>query len=54
MEAASRLTRGGRVTDVAAEVGYASLSAFAKAFKQLTGESPVDFRKRCTAVTSQE
>ena len=46
MEAASRLTRGGRVTDVAAEVGYASPSAFAKAFRQLTGESPVDFRKR--------
>lgn len=47
MEAASRLTRGDRVTDVAGEVGYASLSAFAKAFKQLTGESPVDFRTRC-------
>jgi methylphosphotriester-DNA--protein-cysteine methyltransferase len=45
MEAASRLTRGGRVTDVAAEVGYASLSAFAKAFKHYTGERPIQFRK---------
>lgn len=48
LEAASRLTQGRRVTDVAAEVGYASLSAFAKAFKQLTGESPVAFRRRAT------
>lgn len=46
MEAASQLTQGGRITDVAAEVGYASLSAFAKAFKQLTGESPAAFRRR--------
>ena len=46
MEAASRLTHGGRVTDVAADVGYGSLSAFAKAFKQLTGESPAAFRQR--------
>jgi AraC-like DNA-binding protein len=46
MEAASQLTAGGRVTDVAAQVGYASLSAFAKVFKQLTGESPLEFRQR--------
>ena len=46
MEAASRLTHGGRVTDVAAEVGYSSLSAFAKAFRELIGESPTAFRKR--------
>lgn len=46
MEAASQLTLGRRITDVAAEVGYASLSAFAKAFKQLTGESPATFRQR--------
>jgi methylphosphotriester-DNA--protein-cysteine methyltransferase len=50
MEAASQLTRGGRVTDVAAEVGYSSLSAFAKAFKQLTGETPAFFRRRSSAV----
>jgi transcriptional regulator GlxA family with amidase domain len=46
MEAASQLTDGRRITDVAAEVGYSSLSAFAKAFKQLTGESPAAFRQR--------
>jgi AraC-like DNA-binding protein len=46
MEAACMLAHGARVTDVAAEVGYASLSAFAKAFKQLTGETPADFRER--------
>ncbi len=46
MEAASMLTRGARITDVAVEVGYASLSAFAKAFRQLTGETPTDFRRR--------
>ncbi len=46
MEAASQLTAGGRVTDVAAEVGYSSLSAFAKAFRQFTGESPAAFRRR--------
>lgn len=46
MEAASQLTHGRRITDVAAEVGYSSLSAFAKAFKQLTGESPATFRQR--------
>jgi AraC-like DNA-binding protein len=45
MEAASQLTRGRRITDVAAEVGYSSLSAFAKAFKQLTGQSPAEFRR---------
>jgi AraC-like DNA-binding protein len=46
MEAASRLMHGGRITDVAADVGYSSLSAFAKAFRQLTGESPAAFRRR--------
>ena len=40
------LADGARVTDVAAEVGYASLSAFAKAFAQLTGEAPADYRRR--------
>ena len=43
------LTRGGRITDVAAEVGYASLSAFARAFAQLTGEAPAVFRRRHAA-----
>jgi AraC-like DNA-binding protein len=49
MEAASQLSRGRRITDVAADVGYASLSAFAKAFRQLTGENPADFRKRAVS-----
>ena len=39
------LAEGLRVTDVAAEVGYASLSAFAKAFTQLFGMSPTHYRK---------
>lgn len=46
MEAMSLLAAGGRVTDVAADVGYASLSAFAKAFTLLTGEAPTAFRRR--------
>lgn len=40
------LTEGRRVTDVAAEVGYGSLSAFAKAFAGLAGEAPAQFRQR--------
>ncbi len=40
------LTEGRRVTDVAADVGYSSLSAFAKVFAQLTGEGPAQFRQR--------
>ncbi|HEX7855818.1 MAG TPA: helix-turn-helix transcriptional regulator [Sphingobium sp.] len=46
LHAMGELIDGGRVTDVAANVGYASLSAFAKAFAQLTGESPSSFRQR--------
>jgi len=46
LKAMSLLLEGGRVTDIAAEAGYASLSAFAKAFAQLTGESPASFRRR--------
>jgi len=40
------LNEGLRVTDVAADVGYASLSAFAAAFAKLAGESPAGFRQR--------
>jgi AraC-like DNA-binding protein len=40
------LIEGRRVTDVAAGVGYASLSAFAHAFAKLTGEPPSSFRLR--------
>lgn len=45
LTAMSLLTQGGRVTDVAAEVGYASLSAFAHTFCKLTGEQPASFRR---------
>ncbi|CDG41208.1 MULTISPECIES: helix-turn-helix transcriptional regulator [Asaia] len=42
--AALQLGQGQRVTDVAAECGYASLSAFAKAFNQRFGLTPARFR----------
>lgn len=42
--AATLLAEGQRVTDVAASVGYTSLSAFAKAFTGLMGMSPTRFR----------
>lgn len=42
----SLLMQGRRVSEVAAEVGYNSLSAFAKAFAKLTGESPRQLRSR--------
>src|SRR5262249_21661238 len=34
------------VVSVAAELGYSSQTAFAAAFKKLTGETPTDWRKR--------
>lgn len=40
------LVDGRRVSDVAADVGYSSLSAFAKAFIQIVGEGPAHFRRR--------
>lgn len=40
------LTEGRRVTDVAADMGYASLSAFAKTFAHVAGEPPARFRRR--------
>jgi hypothetical protein len=46
LHAMSALLEGQRITDVAIDVGYASLSAFARAFTQLTGESPSSFRRR--------
>jgi AraC-like DNA-binding protein len=42
----SLLMQGRRVSEVAAVVGYDSLSAFAKAFAKLTGESPRQLRSR--------
>jgi AraC-like DNA-binding protein len=49
LSAMTLLATGARVTDVAIEVGYGSMSAFAKAFRQLSGESPADYRRRITA-----
>jgi len=34
------------IGDVAAEVGFESQSAFARAFKSLTGSTPREFRRR--------
>ena len=47
------LSEGRRVTDVAAEVGYASLSAFAQAFAKLAGEPPARFRERQRVANSR-
>jgi AraC-like DNA-binding protein len=47
------LAKGRRVTDVAADVGYASLSAFAHAFTKLTGEGPASFRQRQFSSTNR-
>jgi AraC-like DNA-binding protein len=46
------LGEGRRVTDVAAMVGYRSLSAFAKSFAQATGETPLAYRRRAMAVVA--
>jgi AraC-like DNA-binding protein len=48
LHALDGLSQGQRIIDVADGCGYASLSAFAKAFRQLIGESPSDFRARHT------
>lgn len=40
------LAEGGRITDIALTVGFASLSAFAKAFTDVTGETPSAYRRR--------
>jgi AraC family transcriptional regulator len=34
------------IASVAAELGYASQTAFAAAFRRLTGEAPGDWRRR--------
>ncbi|HWU02671.1 MAG TPA: helix-turn-helix transcriptional regulator [Novosphingobium sp.] len=46
LKAMALLAEGRRVTEVAADVGYASLSAFAQAFARLAGEPPAQFRAR--------
>jgi AraC-like DNA-binding protein len=54
MMAMGLLSEGRRVTEVAADVGYSSLSAFAKAFAQLAGEGPSQFRHRHSAAANSE
>jgi len=49
MWAMGRLAEGARVTDAAAEAGFASLSAFALAFTSLCGEAPSAYRARIRA-----
>ena len=49
MAAMARLAQGERVTDVAVEVGFSSLSAFAPAFTRVTGEAPSAYRTRIRA-----
>ncbi|SNS44096.1 transcriptional regulator, AraC family [Sphingomonas laterariae] len=44
LAAMALLAQGRRVTDVAQDVGFSSLSAFAKVFARLTGENPVRYR----------
>lgn len=52
MAAMARLERGERVTVVAGDVGFASLSAFAKAFARAVGERPADYRRRAARRTA--
>ena len=48
LEQAMNMLRDGEtaIVSVAAELGYASQTAFAAAFKRLTGETPTDWRRR--------
>jgi AraC-like DNA-binding protein len=52
LRAMALLTEPGRtVLDVATTVGFDSVSAFTRAFRRLTGETPTDYRKRVTATS---
>ena len=53
LSAMSLLAEGRRVTDVAVRVGYRSMSAFAKAFAQLSGETPVLYRRRAALAATE-
>jgi transcriptional regulator GlxA family with amidase domain len=49
LRAMALLTEPGRtVLDVATAVGFDSVSAFTRAFRRLTGETPTTYRKRVT------
>ncbi|HEY8063252.1 MAG TPA: helix-turn-helix transcriptional regulator [Methylosinus sp.] len=54
LSAMAMLAEGRRVTEIAADVGYASLSAFAQAFTRSTGERPGDYRRRLLGRTSDD
>ncbi len=45
--AEQRLAEGGRVTDVAFELGYSDAAHFSRAFRALTGVSPRQFQRNC-------
>jgi AraC-like DNA-binding protein len=50
LRAMALLTEPGRtVLSVATAVGFDSVSAFTRAFRRLTGETPTDYRKRVTS-----
>lgn len=50
ISAAQALTDSKRsVAQIAADVGFESQSAFSRAFQQLTGDTPRDFRARANA-----
>jgi AraC-like DNA-binding protein len=42
------------IGEVADRVGYQNQSAFAKMFKALAGESPMDYRRRCESTQREE
>ena len=42
------------VTEVCFEVGYSSLGSFSALFRRMTGESPVEFRRRARPVFAVE
>ncbi|WP_353615374.1 AraC family transcriptional regulator [Thalassobius sp. I31.1] len=54
MEVAKKvlLQAGASLTDAAESAGYASDSAFTRAFKKETGQSPAEFRKLESTVHS--
>jgi AraC-like DNA-binding protein len=55
MQLASRLLAdGGRVAEVAGQVGYESEAAFSRAFKKLVGEAPATWRRQSGVARAPE